>query len=88
MFGEDTDTPPDGQADRYVTADNVTNFVNVVSIRITIVVRSPDATNNSAANYTIEGVTIDGTTIPAEANGLFHARKVYTTTVTVRNRMS
>ena len=88
VFGEDTDTPLDGQADRYVTANNVANFANVVSVRITLVVRSPDATNNSAANYTIEGVQIDGTTIPAEANGLFHSRKVYTTTVTVRNRMS
>ena len=88
MFGEDTNTPFDGRADRYVTANNIStaDFSSVVSVRISIVVRSPEARSNTAAAYTVDGTTVARAAIPADANGLFHTRKVYTTTITVRNR--
>ncbi len=88
MFGEDTDVPYDFQADRYVNAANVNDWESVVSIRISILVRSPDADNEDAAGYTLESVDVPAGNIPADANGLFHTRKVYSTTVSVRNRTS
>lgn len=88
MFGEDTDVPYDFQADRYVNAANVNDWESVVSVRISILVRSPDADNEDAAGYTLEGVDVPAGNIPADADGQFHTRKVYSTTVSVRNRTS
>jgi type IV pilus assembly protein PilW len=88
MYGEDTNVPYDFQADRYVTANNVADWESVVSVRISILARSPDANNDATPDYSIEGVNVDSTNIPADANGKFHSRKVYTTTVSIRNRMS
>ncbi|MFK7794224.1 MAG: PilW family protein [Gammaproteobacteria bacterium] len=88
MFGEDTNVPYDFQADRYVTANNVTDWNSVVSVRISLLVRTPDANNRAATAYTLDGVNVNTGAIPAAANGLHYSRKVYTTTITVRNRMS
>ena len=86
VYGEDTDA--DNQADRYINATSVTNWEAVVSARISILVRSPNARNETAQAYTMEGVTVNPANIQADTNGLFHSRRVYTTTVAIRNRTS
>ena len=89
VFGVDTDT--DGQPDRYVSPDQVTvvaDWEAVVTARISILVRSPDARNDSAYAYTMEGQTVAPGSITAEANGKFPSRRVFSTTITLRNRAS
>lgn len=88
MFGEDTNVPYDFQADRYVTAASVTDWESVVSVRISILVRSPDADSDSTPGYTLDGVNVASGNVPAAANGDFHTRRVYSTTISVRNRTS
>lgn len=85
VYGEDTSG--NSEADRYVTATDVGNWESVVSARISILVRSPEAKSETAVGYTMEGVTVADTSIPA-VNGKFHNRRVYTTTVAIRNRSS
>ena len=88
MYGEDTNVPYDFQADRYVNAASVTDWEGVVSVRISILVRSPDADNDGTPGYTLEAVNVPAANIPAEANGNYHTRKIYSTTISVRNRTS
>ncbi len=88
VYGEDTDVPYDSQADRYVDASNVTDWESVVSVRISILVRSPDADNDDTPSYTLEGVTVPAGNIPADTSGEYHTRRVYSTTISVRNRTS
>ena len=88
MFGEDTNVPYDFQADRYVTAASVTDWESVVSVRISILVRSPDADSDCTPGYTLDGVNVASGNVPAAANGDFHTRRVYSTTISVRNRTS
>lgn len=86
VYGEDTDG--DNEANRYVTANNVGTWESVVSVRISILVRSPEAKNDVATGYTMDGEVVLGSAIPQDANGDFHNRRVYTTTVSLRNRTS
>jgi type IV pilus assembly protein PilW len=84
VYGEDIDG--DEQADRYVNVDDVNDFENIMSVRISLLVRSPDANNTDPAPYTMEGITVDVDDIEPADNGLFHNRRVYTTTIALRNR--
>jgi type IV pilus assembly protein PilW len=84
LYGEDN-TAGDSvtNATRYVTAGNVADWDNVVSVRIGIIVdsQSPVATSNDDATYTLLGQT-------AIAAGADHMRRrAYTTTAVIRNRM-
>ncbi|MFN7097208.1 MAG: PilW family protein [Gammaproteobacteria bacterium] len=79
LYGEDTDS--DGTANRYVRANQVTNMQNVVSVRISIVVRSSD--NNIVT--TPQPYVLNYQTITPTDNKL---RRVYTTTITLRNRLN
>lgn len=84
VYGEDIDN--DSEADRFVAADNIADFDAVVSVRISLLVRSPDANNEFASAYTMEGITIDEDDVQAAANGRFHNRRVYSATIALRNR--
>ncbi len=79
-YGIDTTTPGDYVVDRYVTANNVTNWAQVTSVRIEFLVRTPSIegtyTNNSS--YTLGDITI-----PA-ANDRFR-RGLFSTTIMLRN---
>jgi type IV pilus assembly protein PilW len=80
LYGEDTDATPDGTPNYYTTADQVTNMANVVSIRLSLLVRTLD--DNLAAepqSYTYN----DTTTTPDDRR----LRRVFTTTIAVRNRL-
>lgn len=84
LYGEDN-VASDGitNATRYVTAGNVTNWNNVVSMRIAILVDSiaDIATTDDETPFTLLGQA----KIPAANDHL--RRRAYSTTVTIRNRM-
>ncbi|HTT09204.1 MAG TPA: PilW family protein [Gammaproteobacteria bacterium] len=81
LYGEDTSG--DKIADVYQQADAVTNWANVVSVQIGLVARTPQP----------YGIDIDGKTYTV-LNGTYgpmndrYRRRVYTTTVQLRNRMN
>lgn len=79
LYGEDTDAS--GAANFYVPADQVVDMLDVISIRFAVVVRSAadNLTGGVAQNYTVLGAAAT-----APDNRL---RQVYTSTVTVRNRL-
>jgi type IV pilus assembly protein PilW len=73
------DTNGDGVVDSYTTAAGVANWNQVVAVRISLLVVSPDdqiATSNQTYTY-------NGASVTAGDNKL---RQVFTTTVSVRNR--
>ena len=87
VFGVDTDG--DNQPNRYENPADVVGIADwesVVTARISILVRSPDARNDTGYSYTMEGNTITPTT--ADAIGKFPSRRVFSTTVNLRNRSS
>jgi len=77
MYGEDIDGS--GSANRYVDADQVSDMNTVVSIRIALVARSYE--NNVANGQTYD---VFGTTVTSTDKRL---RQVYTSTVSIRNRL-
>ncbi len=78
-YGEDTDG--DKTPNYFVTAANVTNWENVVAARITLLLRSSDD-NITQSNQTY---TYNGATVTATDRRL---RRVFTTTIAIRNRLS
>ena len=77
LFGEDTDG--DGVPNRYVTADAVGTWANVVAIRVELLMQTVQ--NNlatSAQPYTFNGVA----TVPSD----LRIRTVMNSTISVRNR--
>lgn len=78
LFGEDTGT--DGNPDYYVPADQVTDMDNVVSIRVSLLLRTDqDFIAFQPLAFTYNG----GTTTPTDRR----IRRVFTATVAVRNRL-
>ncbi|HFD92130.1 MAG TPA: prepilin-type N-terminal cleavage/methylation domain-containing protein [Gammaproteobacteria bacterium] len=75
LYGEDLDG--DGVANRYVTADNA-NMANVSSVRVSLLLRSMDNVTDSPQSYTYNGVD----TVAGDRR----IRRVFTTTVKMRNR--
>ncbi|MGD2112584.1 MAG: PilW family protein [Gammaproteobacteria bacterium] len=84
LYGEDHDAT-DGvtNATRYITAGNVTDWDNVVSVRIGIIVASRDniATTDDTSTFSLIGQA------PAAAAGDHRRRRAYSTTAVIRNRM-
>lgn len=82
LYGENTDGDLLGVADRYVSGPSVDDWKKVVSVRISLLLRT--AENNLAESpqpYTFMGVT---TTPSSDDRRL---RRVFTTTITLRNRV-
>lgn len=78
LYGVDTDS--DLGANDYLTADNVSNWGQVVSVRINMLVRSlRDNVTDAPQSYTFNGATVTPTD-----NRL---RQVFTTTIAIRNRL-
>lgn len=62
LYGEDTDTNPDGAANIYRSADQVIDFRYVVSVKVGLLVRSPDAGTDNTSFPTLDlldEITID-----------------------------
>ena len=81
LYGIDTDS--DGVANQYVTANNseLDNWNSVVSIKVSLLMSTLDniPADTASKTYNVNGTDID----PADDNRL---RKVYTTTILLRNR--
>jgi type IV pilus assembly protein PilW len=84
-YGRDTTTPsPDGTVDEYVTADQVSDWTRVVTVRMSVLLRAPDPLpvgTQAPASGQVNGVTL---TYPDAR----YDRRVFTTTVAVRNKTS
>jgi type IV pilus assembly protein PilW len=80
LYGLDTDG--DGSADSFVTAESVSNPAQVISVQIGLLVSSPDrvGATNSAGPFDVIGTSI-------EASDDKRLRRVYSTTVLLRNRL-
>ncbi len=79
LYGEDTDA--DDAPNYYVPANNVVDMDNVVSIRVSLLVTSTDDNLTSQpVPYTYNGAN----TTPTDRR----IRKVFTSTIAVRNRLS
>ncbi len=80
------DTNSDLLADQYVTADNVTNWGNVVSVNLSVLVRSVDewGTTKDAKTYHLLGGAASGGADIGPFNDR-RQRSVFTTTITLRN---
>ncbi len=87
LYGENIDGDNRNTADTYVSANLVSNWANVVSVRITLLVQSVEDNLLPAAQaYTFNGVIYDG----AAGNGNLpndnRLRRVFTSTISLRNR--
>lgn len=91
LYGVDTSVDGDGTADTYVTADAVTNWIQVVSVQISLLAHSSNVTGDAA------DLTDDSNTYvlagPDAANGVTidplddkRRRRVFNTTIQLRNR--
>lgn len=76
LYGEDTDQ--DGSSNYYVSANNVVNMTNIVSVRISLLAATLD--NNLTAQPV--PYTYNGTTITPTDNKI---RRVFNTTIAIRN---
>lgn len=78
LYGEDTGG--NGTANEYQAASAVTDWEDVVSVRISLLVRSPaENVLDSAQTLTFNGASVDGSDR--------RLRRVYTLTSTIRNRI-
>ncbi len=80
LYGVETDAMPDGTPNYYVSADNVADMSQIVSIRISLLAVTQD--DNLAAQplpYTYNGVI----TTPTDRK----IRRVFNTTIALRNRL-
>jgi type IV pilus assembly protein PilW len=83
LYGEDTTAPPADQAvDRWVTANNVSNWDNVLGVRISLLLRTGIGVNTGTDTKTY---TMAGANVAAPGNDT-RMRRVYTTVVNLRNR--
>ncbi len=91
LYGVDTDITADGTANYYVTADKIPDldldlapdWRKVVSMRVSLLLVSPDNNlTNKPVSYTYNGIKVDP---PA---GDLHIRKVFTSTIALRNHLS
>ena len=79
LYGEDMNA--DGMAERYVTMDAVTNISNIVSVRVSLLMRSIEEVKTiSAANTKI----INGVNVTGQSDR--NLRYVVTSTYKIRNR--
>ena len=80
LYGEDTDN--DGSANVYVTADAVTNMDNVVSVRISLLMRTAD----DHLIPTKQVYTYDTYSGSSHTASDYRIRRVFNSTVKLRNR--
>lgn len=76
LYGVDTDTPKDGDIDRFVSADNVVDWTAVLAVRFNLIFRSQIELFDADQTVTINGVSYTDR----------YLRKLSSSTVQVRNR--
>lgn len=77
-YGEDTDQ--DQNANRYVSAGDVSNWGDVIAVRMAVVVRSEEGVAEEPTDYTVFGTTYT----PTDQR----SRRVFNATVALRNRLN
>lgn len=86
LYGENTNNDSRNAADRYVPADQVTNWNDVVSVRISLLLQSLE--NNLVADplpYSFNGMDYDGSSGKGALPPDGRLRRVFTTTINLRN---
>ena len=78
LYGEDTNG--DQTVDRYITAAQVTTWANVMSVQLNLLVRSEQEINEAPISVNFNGGVVN----PADRR----SRRVFTGTISLRNRMS
>lgn len=88
LYGEDT-LDNDLVVDRYVTADNVSNWQNIITVRIGLLMASGEQVTSQAdtTTYNVAGTLISDTSTPPHA-GDRRLRYVANTTINLRNRVA
>lgn len=85
LYGVNVDQDIRSTADTYLPADLVTDWQDVISVRITLLMQSiEDGTVPQPQAYTFNGVVYDGNAgnLPADNR----VRRIFTTTISLRNR--
>lgn len=87
LYGINTDQDIRATVDTYLTADQVSNWDEVISVRISLLMQSAeDGTVPSPQGYIFDGVTYDG----GAGNGALpqdeRVRRTFTATISLRNR--
>ncbi len=88
LYGEDTDTSDENiQPDQYVSAHQITDPNNIVSVRISLLLRTPQEMNrpSQTGTYRLLGPT-NNTGVDITTMADRRLRKVFTTTVFLRNK--
>ena len=88
LYGEDL-TPNDNifQPTRYVTADNITDPDNVMSVRVSLLVRTPQELNRPQGTKTVRLLGVDNATgVDVTTMSDRRVRKAFTTTFFLRNK--
>jgi type IV pilus assembly protein PilW len=87
LYGVDTTVPDtDGIVDSYVAAPAVTDWSRVVTVRMGLIVRSATRVEGDVSLPTT-GI-VNGVTVTYPTAGVRFDRRVFTTTVAVRNRIA
>jgi type IV pilus assembly protein PilW len=84
-YGLDTTLPPDGVVDVYQNANAIADWKTVVSIRMSLLLRASDPVEG--VDVRASGV-VNGVTVNYPSTGSKYDRRVFTTTIAVRNRIS
>jgi type IV pilus assembly protein PilW len=86
-YGVDTTLPePDGVVDVYQTSQQVTNWRNVVAVRMGLLLRADQRVESDVA--VSNAPRVNGIDVTVPTTGPRFDRRVFTTTVAVRNRIS
>ncbi|HUL67684.1 MAG TPA: PilW family protein [Burkholderiaceae bacterium] len=87
LYGLDTSSPADGIADSYVNATAVTDWSQVVSVRISLLVAGQDsAVTTGTQTYVLRDTDGDGN-LDAQNAPDSRLRQVFTSTIALRNRV-
>jgi type IV pilus assembly protein PilW len=87
LYGVNVDQDVRATVDAYLTADQVTNWDEVISVRVSLLLQSVnDGTVPAPQSYTFDGVTYDGGVGNGELPADERVRRVFTATISLRNR--
>ena len=87
LYGINADNDNKKTVDSYVAANLVGDWTRVISVRISVLVQSIEDNMLPAAQaYTFNGVTYDGTAGNGDLPADRRLRRVFTSTITLRNR--
>ncbi len=87
LYGVNLDQDVRATADAYLTADQVTNWDEVISVRVSLLLQSVNnGTVPAPQSYTFDGVIYDGGAGNGDLPDDERVRRVFTATISLRNR--